>query len=272
MIAMNSRWHYGFQIHVIYGKRTDWHDIDLELLAPGTGFRLEKCGKIPLHRSLAAAGDVNADGIGDLLVGVHINPGRGTENRLVRSRVAYVIYGKAAAPAGINLATLNSSQGFEMEGRTRHGYNDNWTSRLMGAKAGELNGDGVDDFVVLDDWTQFYVVYGTAGSWQSRFAPAASDKPEPGARIPDRIVLPDLRLPEHGFKIRTPYSYHNQVTGIGDVDGDALDDLLIGGPAGSAFIIYGQRDRAYGFLHAHLPATVQDEPSGHGSIIQGGRQ
>ena len=40
---------------------------------------------------------------------------------------------------------------------------------MSGTDAGDVNGDGIDDFVINENATELYVVYGTAASqWPRR--------------------------------------------------------------------------------------------------------
>ena len=64
--------------------------------------------------SVSAAGDVNRDGFDDLLIGVDINLGRASNQRLYQRRATYLIYGKAGSRDPINLETLAPTDGFEI--------------------------------------------------------------------------------------------------------------------------------------------------------------
>jgi Ca2+-binding RTX toxin-like protein len=112
--------------------------IDLANLSPSQGFRMVGIGTgSNTGVSVAAAGDVNADGIGDVIVGADFagtaNPGH-----------AYVVYGRAGGVAGpINLAFLTDEEGVQFVGATPGGG--------FGASvsaAGDANGDGFGDVLV----------------------------------------------------------------------------------------------------------------------------
>src|SRR4030095_9736145 len=63
-------------------------------------------------RSVAAAGDVNGDGMGDLLIGAI-----GADPSGVDGGAAYVVFGRTAGfPAEFELASLDGTDGFVLEG------------------------------------------------------------------------------------------------------------------------------------------------------------
>ncbi|MEM7710443.1 MAG: integrin alpha [Pseudomonadota bacterium] len=90
--------------------------------------------------SVSSAGDVNGDGIDDIIVGAFAaDPdGRGDAG------VSYVVYGDTAGfGASLNLGALDGTDGFTLLGAS--------TGDLSGfsvAAGGDVNGDGVDDLLV----------------------------------------------------------------------------------------------------------------------------
>src|SRR3954470_24062034 len=84
--------------------------IDLRELSAVQGFRIDD--DIPGDQagsSVAAIGDVNADGIGDLAIGLPgANGGKGA---------VYVVYGGLDNVGGsLSLATLGAAQGYRLDG------------------------------------------------------------------------------------------------------------------------------------------------------------
>jgi hypothetical protein len=60
---------------------------------------------------VSAAGDVNGDGFGDLIIGAP------APIRTARSGASYVVFGKAGGfAASLNLSTLDGSNGFQING------------------------------------------------------------------------------------------------------------------------------------------------------------
>ncbi len=91
--------------------------------------------------SVSSAGDVNGDGIDDLIIGARYADPNG--NSLAGE--SYEILGAAGVGAGgvIELSSLNGTDGFVLNGIDAYGY-----SGLSVSSAGDVNGDGVDDLII----------------------------------------------------------------------------------------------------------------------------
>jgi hypothetical protein len=157
--------------------------------------------------SVSTAGDVNGDGVDDLILG-----GRRGES--------YVVSGSASGfPPVFSLASLSppdgdGSMGFVLEQDERSG--------AAVSDAGDVNGDGVDDVIVGSLGYQrtsgiVYVLFGRAGG-----------------SFPAVVSLEGL-LPGQGgdgsagFALRGyPCGYAGaSVSTAGDVNGDGVDDLIV---------------------------------------------
>jgi len=203
---------------------------------------------------VAAAGDMNGDGIGDLIIG------NATPNGYSASATAYVVFGTASgfgtvdALTGIStvdLTTLNGTNGFSLIGagtgpRTTGVGNQHYSVRA----AGDLNGDGFGDIIIGAPYATTnngqtgaaYVVFGHAGVFGTV---------DPVTHISDGTVNLATLSPALGFEIigaatgdRAGYS----VSAAGDVNGDGYGDLIIGAPsaqdnggnpAGTSYVIFG---------------------------------
>ena len=209
--------------YVVFDKNPTG-SVDLSSIADN-GFRIDGAAEGDgMGLSVAGTGDVNGDGLADVIVGAP----RLADNE--RSGSAYVIFGRKTTET-IDLANDLGSKGFRIDGVG----GDRWTGFSV-AGAGDVNGDGLDDTVVsapLADnnarlWSgSAYVIYGPASS--------------------ATIVLNDLG--NQGFRIdgagAQDYAGYS-VAGAGDVNGDGRDDVIVGAPgadvnganSGSAYVIF----------------------------------
>jgi hypothetical protein len=171
--------------------------------------------------AVSNAGDVNNDGIDDVIIGA-----------LSNGETNYVIYGKNGGyNYTINLASLNSSQGFAITGSYYNG--ESFTTYAV-SSAGDVNNDGIADMILGAYWPndasgESYVIYGVRGGYNSTI---------------DLNNIPanqGFSIVGHGVELSGI-----SVSGIGDVNGDGIDDIVVGAPFccnyiydGAAYVIYG---------------------------------
>lgn len=194
--------------------------------------------------AVAGAGDVNGDGFDDLLIGAfHANLG-GT----LRGQ-SYVVFGKNASfGVSFNLSSLTvpNSNGFAF-----NGSGDNDVAGRSVAGAGDINGDGFDDVVIGAQKAagggtkrgQAYVIFGHSGTtFTSPLTPGALDGTNGFA----------LNGISNGDYAGT------EVAGVGDVNGDGLDDILVSAPnvaaggtnRGQAYVLFGRTTASSATLNA----------------------
>ena len=189
--------------------------VDLTALGD-RGFRVDGADKYTYSgRAVAAAGDVNRDGYGDVLIG---SPGSVNNNR-VGSGSAYVVFGGDDAST-VDLASLGD-RGFRIDGAPE---STNIGGFLAGA--GDVNGDGYDDVLLGSPSSRSETAYVVFGGSQT----AAVDLSALGAR---------------GFRFSGSMS---SMGGAGDINGDGYDDLIFGDPSarnnyrwssGSSYVVFG---------------------------------
>ncbi len=216
--------------YVIFGKR-DTVSVSLAAIeAGGGGFAISGSEAMDSAGfSLAGAGDVNGDGLADLALGA---PGASAAES-----AAYVIFGKADG-AAISLSAIDAGAGGFVIRTPPSGID---LGRAVGG-AGDVNGDGLDDVVVRG--AAAYVVFG---------------KPDTAP-----VSIPDIESGQGGFAI-TDEVTTNSVAGAEDVNGDGLDDIVLGlpsatpGGAGRSFgktcVVYGRRETAAVALSSLEPAA-----------------
>ena len=174
--------------------------------------------------SVSSAGDVNNDGIDDLIIGA---PNAESGNRESQGE-SYVVFGnKAGFSAQLDLTKLDGSNGFVIRGINNYDNSGNSVS-----SAGDVNNDGIDDLIIgapeaesgnKNSQGESYVVFGS----ETGFSPQLNLAKLDGS---------------NGFKIRGIDSSDrsgSSVSSAGDVNNDGIDDLIIGAPnAGSSSSSY----------------------------------
>ncbi|MFM8745887.1 MAG: beta strand repeat-containing protein [Aestuariivirga sp.] len=241
------------EAYVIYGSGSSFGTvdatgrrvIDLTFLSSSQGFIIQgDSAGDQAGANVAPAGDINGDGLDDMIVGAYRGDDGGTD-----AGEAYVIFGSASAYGAVDatgrrvldLTFLSPSQGFIIQGDMAGDF-----AGISVSTAGDINGDGIADIIagarLGDDGGsnagEAYVIFGTASGYGTVDGT--------GRRVLDLTAL----APAQGFIIQGDAAGDDagaSVAAAGDINGDGFADIVVGArlgddggaDAGEAYVIFG---------------------------------
>ncbi|WP_295626185.1 integrin alpha, partial [uncultured Nitrosomonas sp.] len=236
--------------YVVFGKEAGFNAMmDLGSLDGDDGFSVLSNSII---LSVKGAGDINGDGLDDLIV----SDGQQNFDYMTYHEFSYIVFGKPTGfGASLDLSNLNGSNGFRLEKDTGYSRNESVST------AGDVNGDGFDDFIAGGGGLDSYVVFGKASGFDAS------------------LHLSNLNGSD-GFRLHSGEGVISAISSAGDVNGDGFDDVIIGAhgadpngrDSGSSYVVFG---KASGFEAAinlsdlsgvngfRLDGVAADDESGH---------
>jgi hypothetical protein len=213
--------------YVIFGSHEKFGStFDLTTLNGRNGFSVPGIATSgQLGYQVSTAGDINGDGLSDLVLGVlYANSNFGA---------SYVIFGSRGGFGSIfNLTNLNGTNGFTVRGTTQGGYLGSSVTA-----AGDINGDGLNDLVlgaaagINASAGASYVIFGSRGGFASSFNLTTLNGT-------NGFIVPGIAARNGvGFLVST----------VGDINGDGISDIALGTPyvnnnTGVLYVIFGSQE------------------------------
>ncbi len=167
--------------------------------------------------SVSSVGDVNKDGVADLIIGAPISNSGGA---------AYVVFGGSGIGSSgtLNVVSLNGTNGFNINGFPTGAFGGSSVS-----SAGDVNKDGVADLIIgaprsNSNAGAAYVVFGGSDISGSGALSVASLNGTNGFNVT-------------GFPAGAQAG--SSVSGAGDINNDGITDLIIGSNNENSYVIFG---------------------------------
>ena len=215
--------------YVVFGAASGLANLALSALNGTNGFKLVGVANDYSGSAVSSAGDVNGDGLSDLLVGA--------SGDVSGTGAAYVVFGASSFTTTLSLSGLNGANGYKLTGVESGDVAGDAVSA-----AGDVNGDGYADLIVgaagvnggSPDPVNVgagYVVFGSSSGFGGNLALSSLNGTN------------GFRLLGVAFE-----DYAGRSVAAADVNGDGLEDLIVGANtvdiglepnAGAVFVVFG---------------------------------
>jgi len=238
--------------YVIFGSNLTWNTgiRNVTSLALAQGFVLHGEPASDMSGfSVSSAGDINADGLDDVLVGC--------KSGSLQPEKLYVVFGSKNISGLVNLGNL-STRGFRLIG------DKNDLDGFQVSKAGDINGDEIEDFMIgvpnaaVGNDTKVgrvYILFGSRDEWTNQSGPF---------NLSGILSRGDRGFMVHGDSPGSAFG--TSLSAAGDVNGDGFDDIVIGAvgnetDSGKVYVLFGSGDR-WGSLPINVNSLLEDGRKG----------
>ena len=236
-------------MHVIFGKKGIFTNIDLNIVDLATlqqGFTIKGEVNSALGGSVSGAGDINADGVDDLVIGAY--------STASETGAAHVVFGKKGSFSNIDLGALSlaaSQQGFKITGAAVN----NWLGGVV-SHIGDINGDKIDDIIIGAPSSSLsgavYVIFGRSSAFTDI-----------------NLAVTSLSMTHQGFQITTDPALQlgASVSNAGDFNNDGFSDIIFRDQNAiqNVYVLFGGN---HGFSDIHINA-LNFSSSQQGFIVSG---
>ncbi|WP_271783137.1 HYR domain-containing protein, partial [Aquimarina algiphila] len=213
--------------YVVFGTDSGFPpNIDLALLDGSNGFVIRNDtpftgGHPTTGASVSSAGDINGDGIDDVMVS---DPYRNTTLGFELGYTHIIFGSRGGFSREFSISSLNGINGF-----TVIGVGSSENAGVVVDNIGDVNDDDIDDIAIISAGSSFlpiansFVIYGTRSGF------------------PVTIRVNELDG-SNGFTIRDSGGTSGRInlSAVGDVNGDNINDIAVGGVASRNYVIYGR--------------------------------